>query len=76
MFGDDLTNLGGTVSLIGIGEGTCDNSDCSDNTEVRSITAGSVVGAVATPEPSTFLLVGMGLVALLAGATIRKVSLG
>jgi hypothetical protein len=76
MFAAALTDLGGTVSLDGVGEGTCDNTDCSDNTLIRSITAGEVVGTpVSTPEPSGLLLLGMGLVALLVSAAIRKVSL-
>lgn len=74
MFGLDLTKLGGTVPLIGVGEGTCDNADCSLSTEDRAITTGDVVATVVTPEPSTFLLLGMGLVALLAGLARRKVS--
>ena len=74
MFGANLTNSGGTVPLNGVGEGTCDDADCFNSTLLRSITAGDVVGAVATPEPSAFLLVGTGLLALLAGAAIRKVS--
>jgi PEP-CTERM motif len=79
MFGADLTDLGGLVplvtgSLIGSVEGTCDNADCSLSTELRTITAGDVVATVVTPEPSAFLLLGIGLVALLAGAARRKVS--
>jgi hypothetical protein len=73
-YGADLTNSGGTVSLTGVGEGTCDNIDCSLNTLQRSITAGQLVGtaSVSTPEPSAISLLGLGLVALLAGASIRK----
>lgn len=78
-FGVDLTNSGGTVPLVtgvvdGGAEGTCNNSDCSDSAESRYITAGEVFSIVSTPEPSVLSLLGMGLVALLAGAAIRKVS--
>ncbi len=56
-------------------EGLCISSDCLTFSS-RTVTGGEVVGtAVATPEPATFSLVGMGLVALLAGAAIRKVLL-
>ena len=74
MFGADLTNSGGTIPLIGVGEGTCDNSDCSASTLLRSITAGNVVATVSTPEPSALSLLGLGLATLLAGAAIRKLS--
>jgi hypothetical protein len=79
LLGSDLTNSGGTVPLIvsgenQSGEGTCDNSDCSLNTLLRSTTAGQVVGTVSTPEPSALSLLGLGLVALLAGTAIRKLS--
>jgi len=65
-----------TISLIGVGEGSCNDMTCSSPTELRLVTSGEGVGIpLATPEPSTFSLVGMGLVALLAGAAIRKVLL-
>jgi PEP-CTERM motif len=74
--GAGLTNSGGPVSLMGVGEGTCNNMTCSSPTELRLVTSGGLIGTpVATPEPSTFSLMGMGLVALLAGAAIRKVLL-
>jgi hypothetical protein len=79
LFDAPLTNPGIVqVSLpppIDSIEALCANSDCSTFSS-RSVTGGEVVGtAVATPEPATFSLVGMGLVALLAGAAIRKVLL-
>lgn len=74
IFGADLTGSGGTVPLTGVGEGTCDNSDCSASTLLRSITAGDVVATVSTPEPSALSLLGLGLATLLAGAAIRKLS--
>jgi len=80
MFGGliGLTDLGGPVSLDGVGEGTCDNSDCSNNTLLRSISGGELSGtpvSIPVPEPSAVLLLGLGLVALMAGAAIYKVSL-
>jgi PEP-CTERM motif len=78
LFGADLTDSGGTVPLLtgvdGGAEGTCNNTDCSDSTALRSMTAGEVIGTVATPEPSALSLLGIGLIALLAGAAIRKLS--
>jgi PEP-CTERM motif len=80
LFDAPLTNSGGIVQVslpppTDSIEALCANSDCSTFSS-RSVTGGEVVGtAVATPEPATFSLVGMGLVALLAGAAIRKVLL-
>ena len=80
LFDAPLTNSGGIVQVsvpppTDSIEAICTNSDCSDFSS-RIVTGGEVVGtAVATPEPATFSLVGMGLVALLAGAAIRKVLL-
>ena len=80
LFDAPLTNSGGIVQVSlpppsDSIEGLCTNSDCSEFT-TRTVTGGGVVGtAVATPEPSTFSLMGMGLVALLAGAAIRKLLL-
>ena len=74
--GAGLTNSGGMVSLLGVGEGTCNDMTCSNPTELRLVTSGELVGTpLATPEPPTFSLMGMGLVALLAGVAIRKVLL-
>ncbi len=74
LFGTALTDSGGTVVLIGIGEGTCDNTNCTLSTRDRSITGGELVGTVATPEPSAFSLLAVALVALMAVAAIRKSS--
>jgi len=77
LFGAALTNSGGTVVLLSVREGTCDNTDCSLSTLDRSITGGEVVGTVetvATPEPSALSLLIVALVALMAVAAIRKSS--
>ena len=82
LFDAPLTNLGGIVQVSTPPpndsiEALCGDASCSDSAATfRTVTGGEVVGtAVTTPEPSTFSLVGMGLVALLAGAAIRKVLL-
>jgi hypothetical protein len=76
LFDAPLTNSGGIVQLSLLSpndsvEGFCTNSDCS-NFSMRFVTGGEVVSTVATPEPSALSLLGLGLVALLSGATIRK----
>ena len=78
LFDAPLTNFGGIVQVSLLPpndsiEALCTSSDCSTFSS-RSVTGGEVIAAVATPEPSAFLLVGMGLLALLAGAAIRKIS--
>jgi hypothetical protein len=82
LFDAPLTNSGGIVQVSipppsDSIEALCGDPSCSDSAATfRIVTGGEVVGtAVTTPEPSTFSLVGMGLVALLAGAAIRKVLL-
>jgi hypothetical protein len=82
LFDAPLTNSGGIVQVSlpppnSSTEALCGDPSCSDSAlSVRTVTGGEVVGtALATPEPSTFSLMGMGLVALLAGAAIRKVLL-
>ena len=71
-----LTNSGGMVSLLSqASEGVCADSGCTTeaDTPIRSITAGELVSpAVITPEPSAFLLLGIGLVCI-AGVAKRKV---
>jgi hypothetical protein len=79
MFGSPfLTDAGTPVSLTGVGEGTCGSNCMVDNTLLRSITGGELSGtpiSIPVPEPSAVLLLGLGLVALMAGAAIYKVSL-
>jgi hypothetical protein len=74
LFDTGLTDSGGTVVLSGVGEGTCDNTDCSLSTLDRSLTGGEVVGTVATPEPSVLSLLTMALIALMVVAALRKSS--
>jgi hypothetical protein len=76
VFNHPLTNAGGTIPISTIPgdsmELFCLDSGC-DSFDARSVTGGKVFAAVATPEPSTFLLFGSGLLALLVWSAIRKV---
>lgn len=74
LFGTALTDSGGTVVLVDLREGTCDNTDCSLSTLDRSLTGGELVGTVATPEPSTLSFLTLALVTLMVVAVIRKLS--
>ena len=82
-FDNPLLNSGGTVTDplttgfdFGGGEGTCDQADCTSQTEDRFITGGEATSTVAvvTPEPSALSLLGVAFAALLAGVAIRKAS--
>jgi hypothetical protein len=64
----------GTQTLTGSGEFSCNDAGCGTFTTPVVITGGEVVGTVVTPEPSALALLGMGLAALLVGATVRKLS--
>lgn len=70
-FTSALTNLGGTVVLSFGTEGACFDAGCSavsSHSPLRDTTAGEVV---ATPEPSTLFLLGIGFVALVGGVKRR-----
>jgi hypothetical protein len=75
-FNDPLTNGGGKISISTISnsmEFICLDQVC-DTFDMRSVTGGEVsAAAVATPEPAAFLLLGIGLLALLIGSATRKV---
>jgi len=62
MFLNPLNNAGGTDS-VQVFEIYCANSNCSTQTE-RQGAAGTVVGAIATPEPSSLLLLVGGFLAI------------
>ena len=77
VFTDPLTNAGGTIPISLLPgdslEVLCLNTGC-DAFDMRSVTSGKVsAAAVATPEPAAFLLLGIGLLALLIGSATRKV---
>ncbi|SRR5260370_14498746 len=71
-FSTALTNSGGIHFLADFGsEGLCADAGCTiaADSPFRMITGGAVVSpVVATPEPSGFLLLGVGLVCLLGAA--------
>jgi hypothetical protein len=67
-FVTSLTNLGGTIGTD-INEFVCTNNVCGAATDIRgTLDGGTVVGAVATPEPSVLLLLSFSLLALLGFA--------
>jgi len=76
VFNGPLTNAGGTIPISLVPgdslELLCLNTGC-DAFDMRLVTSGEVSGvAVATPEPAAFLLLGIGLLALLIGSATRK----
>ena len=77
VFSNPLTNAGGTIPISLLpgdsSELLCLNTAC-DAFDTRSITSGEVSAVVTpTPEPAAFLLLGIGLLALLIGSATRKV---
>ena len=81
LFSAPLTNAGGTIQLsfgfadtdFDSAEDFCTNSDCSEFS-MRFVTGGEVVGSPAVPEPSSISLLIGGLIVLLVGSILRKVS--
>jgi hypothetical protein len=77
VFTDPLTNAGGTMPISLVPgdslEELCLDAAC-DTFDTRPVTGGEVSGvATPTPEPAAFLLLGIGLLALLIGSATRKV---
>jgi len=81
LFSASLTNAGGTIPLsfgfadtnFDSAEDFCTNSDCS-GFSMRLVTGGEVVGSTGVPEPSSISLLIGGLIVLLVGSILRKVS--
>jgi hypothetical protein len=75
-FSQPFTNAGGTIPISLVPnslEFVCLDTGC-DAFDMRLVTGGEVsAAAVATPEPTAFLLLGIGLLALLIGSATRKV---
>jgi hypothetical protein len=68
-YASELSDAGGSISISsspGFGrEGTCNDPTCSEPTDPgRIFSAGTIVGTVVTPEPSTVFLIGEALVSL------------
>jgi hypothetical protein len=73
-FFSPLTNAGGTATLGLVFESTCQNMDCSvgDFPILDTSDAGTVTTSVtATPEPSSALLLGTGVLTFMAMAMRR-----
>jgi hypothetical protein len=70
-----LTNSVGTINLASMAfEGVCADAGCTfaADTPFRMITGGEITSpVVATPEPSGFLLLGMGFVCLLGAVKVK-----
>ncbi len=76
VFTQPLTNAGGIIPISLVPnslEFVCLDTGC-DAFDMRLVTSGEVsAAAVATPEPTASLLLGIGLLALLIGSATRKV---
>jgi hypothetical protein len=66
-----LTNSGGTITGFSGSENRCTTTNCSGSSPLRSFVAGQLTGVAVVPEPSTFALLGLGLVGI--GVARRKV---
>lgn len=70
-----LTNAGGTIA-VDVNEFTCTDAICNTADEVRgSIDGAELVGTVNTPEASSIVLLGLGLLAVAAVGVSRRKSL-
>jgi PEP-CTERM motif len=72
LFDGALTNLGGSVGFFGV-EFHCTDTGCSDPLIRQTLNEGTVTGGVvAAPEPSPLILLGSGLLGLLAARRRKR----
>jgi len=64
-----LSNAGGTVALVGAGEGICADATCSSAPPARALSGGSLIGAAVPATVPTLSEFGMALLGVLLVVT-------